>query len=229
MQQQTLSIKKTRDIVNPHYYIQALLGEYSNWAYDEERAIQFRGRWRQELGLAEEAFLDLEIGTGNGYFFENRAKTNPDRFLIGIEIKFKPLIQAVRRARNSDCNNIRGLRYDAKLVRNLFSKNELNDIFIHHPDPWSQRKKQKHRIVNRNVLNELFEMQRPGSLLEFKTDSREYFLWAMEEFKHTPFVQERYTLDLHASEWASVNFVTHFEKLFTQQGVPINYSRWMRK
>jgi tRNA (guanine-N7-)-methyltransferase len=70
-------------------------------------------------------------------------------------------------------------------------------------------------------------MQREGSFLEFKTDSREYFLWSLDEIKETPYKVEFQTLDLYQSdsEYLKNNFQTTFEKIFVRQKIEINYIR----
>lgn len=220
-----MNIKKTRDIKNPHYYVQALTSEYAAWAFDEERATQFNGLWRSEIfKVGPDHPLDLEIGTGNGYFFSHQAYTHRERSLIGVELKYKPLIQSIRRALFTGAINMRIARFDARFVDRMFAESELDNIFIHHPDPWEKkRRKQKHRLMQADFFNSLYKLQKPGSQIEIKTDSRDYFLWLTEEIKKVPYQLEKYTLDLHQSEFAPQNFITHFEQIFIRQGVPINY------
>ena len=226
-----MQMRLSHEIRNPTYYIQALHGEYAPWAYAEQKAVGMKGRWREQafdISGGGEMPLDLEIGTGNGFFFAHRAALNRDRLIVGIEIKFKPLIQSIRRALASDCQNARIVRYHAAWVEELFAPSELNDIFIHHPDPWEHPRKQKHRLFRREYLNKLFNLQRPGAHLEFKTDSESYFRWAKNETEKTSYRLERYAENLHASEWGSENFVTHFESIFTKKGLPIYYMRLER-
>ncbi|MDZ4081330.1 MAG: hypothetical protein U1E10_00210, partial [Bdellovibrionales bacterium] len=82
---------ETKSLPNPTEYVLALTGEYRDWAYDEERAKENRGVWRKLFGarspeVSNETPMDLEIGTGNGYFFAHRAITCPDRLLVGMEL-----------------------------------------------------------------------------------------------------------------------------------------------
>jgi tRNA (guanine-N7-)-methyltransferase len=72
-------------------------------------------------------------------------------------------------------------------------------------------------------------MQRPGSILDFKTDSREYFLWALDEIKQSRYKVVFQTLDLHKSEMQAENFVTTFERIFMNQGTEINFIRLLRE
>ena len=101
----------------------------------------------------------------------------------------------------------------------------MDNIYIHFPDPWTTPRKPKNRVVNRIILNWLYDMQRDGSFLEFKTDSREYFLWALEEIKETKYKIEFQTLDLYreGGVYLAENFQTSFEKIFVKQQIEINY------
>ncbi len=223
---------ETKTLPNPTEYVVALTGEYSNWAFDEERAKLNRGSWRQlfqaeaKFSVSDETPLDLEIGTGNGYFFAHRAVTCPDRLLVGMELKYKPLIQSIRRARREKCVNARIARYDANCLEDLFSERELNHVFIHHPDPWPRQRDWKHRLIQDEFLELLWPLMRPGSFVNFKTDSEDYYDWALPIFEKSQFKKLRATRDLHRSEWAAENFVTHFESLFLQKGQPIFYCRF---
>lgn len=215
----------TRDLRRPTEYVQMLNGEFSRWAFNEERAPLLKGLWREEFGVGAEHPLDLEIGTGNGYFFAHLAEKNQDRSLLGIELKFKPLIQSIRRALRNGAINARIARYDAARLEDLFMPGELNNVYIHHPDPWLKKRQWKHRLIQTEFLDELHALTRTGSFVDFKTDSRDYFEWAVPLFKNSKFELTRETWDLHKSEWASENFVTHFETIFLKKGQPIHYAR----
>jgi len=215
----------TRNLRRPTEYVQLLNGEFSRWAFNEERAPLLKGRWREEFGVVPEHPMDLEIGTGNGYFFAHLAAKNPDRALVGIELKFKPLIQSIRRALRGGATNARIVRYDAVRLDDLFAPGELNNVYIHHPDPWLKKRQWKHRLIQADFLKELHELTRPGSFIDFKSDSRDYFEWAVPLFKGSPFELTRETWDLHNSEWAGENFITQFESIFLKQGQSIHYAR----
>lgn len=214
----------TRTLPNPNRYTMALEGELSHVAFSEERAPANKGAWRSSVFRVDDQHpVDLEIGTGNGYHFSHRALTVPNRCIVGLEIKYKPLIQGIRRAVKGGAKNAAICRFHAFSIEDLFTEGEVNDVYIHFPDPWTSPKKPKNRIVNRNLLATLFKLQRPGSILEFKTDSREMFLWALEEIAASPYQVLGQTLNLHQSEHAAGNFVTFFESLFLRDGIEINY------
>lgn len=219
----------TRTLPNPNRYTRGLEIDYAHRAFSEERAPANKGHWRDQVfNVPPETPMDVEIGTGNGFHFGHRAIQHPERCIVGLELKYKPLFQAIRRPIKAGALNAAMCRFHAFNIDDLFADGEINDVYIHFPDPWTSPKKPKNRIVNRHVLSLLHRMQRPGSMIEFKTDSREAFLWCLDEIAASDYKVEVQTLNLHASELAEGNFVTFFESLFIKDSIEINYIRLRR-
>ncbi len=217
-------LTKTSEVPVPNKYIKALSEELKDVAFDEDRVVDFKGKWRSEVFKSpEDRPLDLEIGTGNGYHFAHRAQAEPNRSLIGLEIKFKPLVQSIKRALRNDSSNCRMARFHANEITTIFENGELDNVFIHFPDPWPKKRHFKNRLIQDKFLEEIYEIQKPGSLLEFKTDSLSYFEWAVERFKNSKYEVLIETNDLHSSSKVDHSFMTHFEKIFVSKGIPINY------
>lgn len=224
-------INITRTLPKQNAYTLALDNEYREYAFNEERAPENKSKWRSTVFKCEEnSAMDVEIGTGAGMHFAYRANGHLDRYLVGLELKYKPLIQSIRRAQAAGAKNSAICRYHAFNLDLLFDKNEINHVFIHFPDPWTTPRKPKNRVVNRKILNNIYEMQRPGSFLEFKTDSREYFLWSLDEIKETPYKVEFQTLNLYKEGgiYLESNFQTTFEKIFVRQNIEINYIKLVK-
>lgn len=216
---------RTSTLPDPNQYVQAMTGRFADWVFTEEEAPLQKGRWREALGCQPTTCVDLEIGTGNGYFFNHRALSQPDRTLLGMELKYKPLIQTIKRALHSGAQNAYVIRYHANLLKDLFASRELNNVFIFFPDPWPKKRHWKNRLVQEDFLSTLHELQAPGSFVEIKTDNAEYFDWILERLPGSPYRVSRSTRDLHSSEWAAENFQTHFEKLWTSKGLKTHLVR----
>lgn len=224
-------ISLTRTLPKPNPYALAIDKEYKDIAFNEERAPQNKGQWRSQVfKVSDDLPLDVEVGTGAGMHFAFHAKNHPERCLVGLELKYKPLIQSIRRAKAAGGVHNAICRYHAFNLDLLFTENEINNVYIHFPDPWVSPRKERNRVVNRHVLKNIYKMQRPGSFIEFKTDSREYFLWALDEIKETPYKIEYQTLNLYNenNSYKEKNFQTSFEKIFVKQGIEINYIKLVK-
>ncbi len=224
-------INITRTLPIQTQYTLALDNEYKDIAFNEERAPLNKTHWREKVfKVKADHPVDVEIGTGAGTHFAYRAQKHPERCLVGLELKYKPLIQSIRRAKAAGCNNAAICRYHAFNLDLLFAESEINNMFIHFPDPWVSPRKPKNRVVNKVILDWIYNMQRPGSFIEFKTDSREYFLWALDEIKESKYRTEFKTLNLYSenNQYFENNFSTTFEKIFVKQGIEINYIRLVK-
>lgn len=204
-------------------YVEAMHRDFSGWAFASE-AETFRGEWRQKVFQKEvHASLDLEIGTGNGFHFSHLCKSHPERSFVGMELKYKPLVQTLRRCQRQGSENGRMLRYDAGGVRALFADEEINNVYIHHPDPWPKKRHLRNRLIQDSFLNDLWRVMKLGSFLEFKTDHQGYFQWATQCFRQSPFTIRFFTEDLHCSSRSHLNYMTQFESLFVRKNQPIYY------
>ncbi len=212
-----------REELNP--YIGLMKGRWGEYTSEMKDAKEFKGSWRTRLGGTEISPLDLEIGTGNGYFFEHQSVSNPNRLLIGVEKKYKPLVQSIKRARTSGAENCHIIQGDAELLDECFECEEIDNIYFHFPDPWPKRKQRKNRLIDIGFVNTLFSLQKDGGFLDFKTDNLDYFEWAHERIVRSPYRIERLSRNLHESKWVDENFETHFEKLWVSKGLKINYIR----
>lgn len=219
-------IATTLSLPRQNQYTLALENEFKDHAFSETRGPLKKGLWRKEVfGVSENHPMDLEIGTGIGKHFTHYCAQNPDRCLVGIEIKYKPLIQTIRRTLHQGSRNCAMVRFHAFNIQELFGEGEIDKLIIHFPDPWTSPRKPKNRVMRREMLERFFRLQRSNSVLEFKTDSKEYFEWALEEIQSSPYVLEMHTFDLHNSEMKEKNFITTFEQIFLNKGQPIYYFR----
>lgn len=221
----------TRYLRKPNAYALALDNEFKDYAFNEERAPLNKGFWREKVfNCGLEKNVDVEIGTGMGMHFAHHAIKFPDRYFVGLELKYKPLIQAIRRAQLNGERNSAMCRFHAFDIDLLFEKNEINNVYIHFPDPWTTPRKPKNRVVSLKILEIIYDLQRSGSFLEFKTDSREYFLWALDEIKQSHYQIEFQTLNLYNSvgPYLRDNYQTSFEKIFIKQGIEINYIKLVK-
>jgi tRNA (guanine-N7-)-methyltransferase len=217
-----LRVSRTKTIPAPNAYVKAIYNEFAAWTYDEEKTPEFKGRWHAEaFGVPVTTPLDLEIGTGNGLHFAHLAARSPERAVLGLELRYKPLIQSIRRVIRAGGTNARIARYNASLLTEMFQPGEINDVYIFFPDPWEKNRQHKHRLIQDEFLKKLFEIQKPGSKLTFKTDSQDYFAWAMARFARSPYKISAHSYDLHSSDLVSSNFVTQFERIFIRQGLKI--------
>ena len=221
-------ISLTKNIKHPNHYIQALYKE--EWAFDEEQAVFYKGKWKSLFDKNLSNTLHLEIGCGNGKHFSKLCLEKPKDCFLGIEIKYKPLIQTIKRVRKNKSKNGRVIRYNARWLDKLFEPEELNNVYLHFPDPWlKKRKSKKHQLIQADFCKTLYQTQKTNSFLEFKTDSLNYFDQSVKEFKKAGYYLEKHSLDLYKQNIPSAYSLSQFELIFVKKKLPINYSLFIKK
>lgn len=220
----------TKNLKHQNEYTLALDQDYRDFAFNEERAPLNRGQWRSEIFKCEDSVpMDIEVGTGNGVFFHSHCSKNSERRMVGIELKYKPLIQTIRRNLRVGTTNGRVARVHAFNLDQVFGDGEVNDVYIHFPDPWTSPRKPKNRMTNQRMMSLFWKMQRPGSLINFKTDSKELFDWTLEQLRPDLYDLVWMTRDLHGEPQNPPPLMTQFERIFVQQGIPIHALRLQRR
>ena len=126
-----------------------------------DQAPSYRGRWSEVFG--REAPLHLEIGTGNGSFLAAMALAHAEWDFLGVEIRFKRVVQGAKRIRAADLSNARMVRYDAFFLADLFAPASLAAIYLNHPDPWPKGKHEKNRLISKAFLSWAADTLVPGA------------------------------------------------------------------
>ena len=225
---------KTLTEKNP--YVKAIYTEYADYVLDEEDCLLFKAQWRKKWHpslkdqgalVSSSPKLNLEIGPGAGDFFASNALENKNDLFIAIELKYKPLIQTAHKIKAKGCLNAKVIRYNARMLKDVFALKELDNVYIHFPDPWPKTRHHKHRLIKPEFLKELYPLQKKGSFVEVKTDHLLYFKEIKEVFEKSPYQQKAYSEDLHKTpHLVDQNFVTAFEKIFIRKNQAIYYLKY---
>ena len=130
--------------------------------------------------------LRVEIGMGKGRFIIEQAKQNPDKNFIGIEMYSSVLLRAVQKLMAMEeegevLPNLKLILFDAKKITEIFDKEEVDLIFLNFSDPWPKDRHAKRRLPSKEFLNRYDQILKKDGTIEFKTDNRQLFDFAVEQ------------------------------------------------
>ena len=229
----SLRLSQTHSIKHPNKYIKSLLYDFKGWAFDEESALSHKGKWKEIFFQTfKKNLLHLEIGPGTGTHFAQLCGKYPKECFLAIELKYKPLIQTITKIRNSNYQNGKVIRYNAKFLEKLFTKKELNNIYIHFPDPWPKNKHKKHRLIDDSFVEKLYQAQKDQAFLELKTDDKAYFFESVEIIKKRGYNMIKYSENLYENHPEDPDFLknlSQFELIFFNKNQPIYYSLFQKE
>lgn len=180
-----------------------------------------KGSWREVFG--NDRPLHLEIGTGKGRFLLELAERHPEINYIGLEKFSSVLLRGVDVQNERQLPNLRFLRAEAELITEYFAPGEIQKIYLNFSDPWPKKRNAKRRLPSREFLRRYDAILDAAGTIEFKTDNRELFDFAVEEVPFSVFGIEKITYDLHADPVMNEgNIMTEYEEKFSAKGNKIN-------
>lgn len=184
---------------------------------------QWKGRFAAEI-FRNDHELHIEIGMGKGQFLTALAEKNPQINYIGIEKYSSVLLRALQKMeeRETPLPNLRFIRMDAEAITGVFDTSEISKIYLNFSDPWPKDRHAKRRLPSRQFLMRYAQILKDDGCVEFKTDNRDLFSFALSEAPEAGWRISESTLDLHHdARMNQENIMTEYEQRFSAQGNPI--------
>lgn len=181
---------------------------------------EHKSNWRELFGNSNP--LHIEIGMGKGRFIMDMARLNPDINYIGIEKYSSVLIRGIQKMEVEELPNLYFIRMDAEEITEVFGQGEVSKIYLNFSDPWPKDRHAKRRLPSREFLNRYNEILTKEGNLEFKTDNKDLFTFALEQLELANWHLDKVTYDLHNDEaMMEGNVMTEYEEKFSSKGNPI--------
>lgn len=192
----------------------------SAYVVQEELQMQCPGTWKDIFGNRYP--IHIEIGMGKGKFIHTMAMGHSDINYVGIEKYSSVLLRAIQKMEREELSNLKFLRMDAENIDRVFGPEEVDRIYLNFSDPWPKDRHAKRRLPSREFLARYDRILKRDGHLEFKTDNRELFDFALEELEPAGWKAQVITYDLHKDAvLMEGNVMTEYEEKFSALGNPI--------
>ena len=181
---------------------------------------KLKGKWRERFGNNRP--IRIEIGMGKGKFIHELAEKNPKVNYIGIEKYSSVLLRALQKIEAFPVPNLLFLRMDAENITEVFDTGEVERIYLNFSDPWPKDRHAKRRLPSAEFLKRYDRILEKDGVLEFKTDNKGLFDFALEEVPAAGWEALKISFDLHRDEeMGRDNVMTEYEEKFSALGNPI--------
>ena len=180
---------------------------------------QMKGKWEEVF--QNDHPIHIEVGMGKGQFIIEMARRNPEVNYIGIEKYSSVLVRAGEKLEDFEQDNLRLIRMDAENIEEVFSKAEVDRIYLNFSDPWPKDRHAKRRLTSTRFLERYDNILTPEGRVMFKTDNKDLFDFSLEQVEEAGWILENHTYDLHHSEYNEGNVMTEYEEKFSAKGNPI--------
>jgi tRNA (guanine-N7-)-methyltransferase len=141
---------------------------------------EFRGE-KPRLDPGRE--IEIEVGCAEAQFLFERAKRDPARVYLGLEVR-RSLVDSVNAEAEREGLPVQAIFCNVnKHLRVLFSDRAVSRAFVNFPDPWFKRRHRKRRIVDAAFARDLHAVLRTGAEVFLQTDVWDVALDAMDVFE----------------------------------------------
>lgn len=185
-----------------------------------KEAEKTRGLWRELFG--NDHPVHIEVGMGKGKFLMTLAALHPEINYVGIERYTSVLLRALQKIEENPLPNLVFVCMDAADLEQVFAEGEVSKIYLNFSDPWPKDRHAKRRLPSREFLMRYDRILEKKGRIEFKTDNRALFDFAVEELGPAGWKAEQISYDLHSdAELMKDNVMTEYEEKFSSTGNPI--------
>jgi len=188
--------------------------------YVEHDPKKRKGSWKEVFGNNNP--IHIEVGMGKGRFIMDLAALHPEINYIGMERYSSVLLRGIEKLEELQLSNVLFLCEDAAELPDMFEAGEIEKIYLNFSDPWPKDRHAKRRLPSRQFLERFDKILAREGKLEFKTDNRALFDFALEELEPAGWKLLESTFDLHNdSRMNEGNIMTEYEEKFSSKGNPI--------
>ncbi|MBB6452159.1 tRNA (guanine-N7-)-methyltransferase [Salirhabdus euzebyi] len=184
----------------------------------ETSPFSHKGSWKNMF--QNENPIHLEIGSGKGQFIANMAKQHLDINFIGMEKVKSVIVNAIEKVKETEVTNVRLVNENAEDLRELFTVNEIDKLYLNFSDPWPKARHEKRRLTYRTFLEQYQHILKPNGEIVLKTDNMQLFEYSVVSFSQYGMRLEEVTLDLNNID-DPLNVMTEYEEKFSSLGQPI--------
>ncbi|MEM7223470.1 MAG: tRNA (guanosine(46)-N7)-methyltransferase TrmB [Pseudomonadota bacterium] len=171
----------------------------------------------------------LEIGFGAGEHLAWQAAQNPGVGILGAEVFINGIASLVREIDAQNIENIRIYEGDGRDLLAALPAGALSRVFLLFADPWPKRRHHKRRFIQRESLDRLAALIRPGGELRLATDHMGHLDWMLERTSaHRAFqwlAQSPEDWRRRPADWPE----SRYERKAIDQGLKPVYLRFRRR
>lgn len=175
----------------------------------------YHGKWASDV-FKNNNPIHIEIGCGKGQFMTGLAKHFPDINFIAIEKYDSVLVRCLEKVSQDDIPNLKLVLLDALMLKEVFDKGEVEEIYLNFSDPWPKTRHAKRRLTSYIYLDIYRNILASDGAIIQKTDNRSLFESSLESLSQNDWYLTNISLDLHKTDL--FNITTEYEDKWSPKG-----------
>ncbi|NNC38207.1 MAG: tRNA (guanosine(46)-N7)-methyltransferase TrmB [Acidimicrobiales bacterium] len=123
--------------------------------------------------------ISLEIGFGGAEHLLHKAGSDRDGLYIGVEPFLNGIAKALAGIDKAGLENVRLHHGDVRDVLDRLPDACLDNVYILFPDPWPKPRHFKRRLIQEELIEQVYRVLKPGGKFYFASDITSYVDWAL--------------------------------------------------
>jgi tRNA (guanine-N7-)-methyltransferase len=183
-----------------------------------------KGKWKRDFFKNDNPVI-IELACGKGEYTIGLATRFPENNYTGIDIKGARMWRGAKTALENKLPNVVFLRTRIEFINSFFSEDEVDEIWITFPDPHPKRRNNRKRLTSPYFLNSYRSFLKNRGLVHLKTDNRELYNYTYDIVNRNNLEIITATDDLYSGKIENdiLSIRTHYENIFLNRGIKINY------
>lgn len=171
----------------------------------------------------------VEVGAGTGLFSVELATRYPSKQFVAVDVKGDRLQKGAYEAEARGLGNLRFVRARADQLGELFKPGSIEQLWITFPDPFPKKRSAGRRMTHPTFLRIYGDILNKDGALYLKHDSRDFFLWSLEQLVAEKWRLTELSFDLHESELSDdYKTLTTYEVRWLGEGIVTNFVKAKR-
>ena len=197
---------------------------------DLQSGFPLRGKWQSDYFRNDNPVI-IELGCGKGEYTVSLAERYPHNNYIGIDKKGARMWRGAKTTEQNNLPNVAFVRILAEQLKEIFSPEEVAEIWITFPEPQPNSPRVKKRFTSPQFIERYRHILKPAGIIHLKTDNDVFFEYTLKVIEESGYELLFSTADLYSrpddEEVKDVIAVkTHYEKMWLEQGLKIKYLRF---
>ncbi len=166
----------------------------------------------------------IEIGAGTGLFSVELAALHPDKHYVAVDVKGDRLQKGAYEAEVRGLTNIQFVRARADQLSELFPVVSIEQLWLTFPDPFPKKRSAGRRLTHPTFLKIYNSLIASRGALYLKHDSRDFFVWSLEQLVGEQWHISELSFDLHDADISDhYKIQTTYETRWLSEGGTINF------
>ena len=112
----------------------------------KELYTSIKGKWN-EVFFKNSNPITVELACGKGEYTVGLSKQFPEVNFIGVDIKGDRIARGSKKAMDLNLSNVAFLRTGIQYLDEFFEPEEIDELWLVHPDPQPRDKEEKRRLL----------------------------------------------------------------------------------